>query len=118
MGTRYDKEKSREEDQRIQREIEAGHIYVNLHCALGHTKDEAQARDIRLTMAGLYEESGYLRSVLEAYGPYRRGDALSFLASRSSRNYKWDSLLVLNRDMQDKSESYMSHSIRKESLCS
>lgn len=68
------------------KQISAGHCYVSLYLSLDHAKDGNQANDIRDKMALLLCESRYLLYVLDAYGPYRLGDALAFLASRSSGN--------------------------------
>lgn len=74
---RYNKQKSRGEESRIDLEIQAGHAYVDLAHALRFARDPSQELEIRKTMDELSEASGYLSVVLASHP-----DPLLFLASR------------------------------------
>lgn len=61
----------------IDREIDAGHAYAGIFISLPYAKDEFQRKDMEITLQALYENSRYIRAVVDEHS-----DPISFLAGR------------------------------------
>ena len=111
------KENEKHDNDKIDQEIEAGHIYVDLYLSLANAKDESQAQEIKKTMAEIVASSRYVSDLLTEHGPHFLHLALNVLANRSIRTKYRNGLMVFDRDLSNKPRPKMPDSKRKELIC-